>query len=71
MLRIGTWESTGDMDADVAVISDMPILAPDRPEITYALRGAISVELEMMGPERDLHSGIFWCDGAQSTPGVV
>ena len=45
--------------ADVAVISDMPIPAPDRPAITYALRGGLSLELEIMGPRRDLHSGLF------------
>lgn len=48
-----------DLCADVTVISDMPILAPDRPAITYALRGALSLELEVNGPQRDLHSGIF------------
>ena len=45
--------------ADVAVLSDMPILAPDRPAITYAMRGGLSMELELRGPQRDLHSGIF------------
>jgi acetylornithine deacetylase/succinyl-diaminopimelate desuccinylase-like protein len=45
--------------ADVAVLSDMPILAPNRPAITYAMRGGLSVELELHGPRRDLHSGIF------------
>jgi acetylornithine deacetylase/succinyl-diaminopimelate desuccinylase-like protein len=45
--------------ADVAVMSDMPMIAPDRPAITYAMRGALSLELEICGPKRDLHSGIF------------
>lgn len=45
--------------ADVAVMSDMPILAPNRPAITYAMRGALSVEIDITGPGRDLHSGIF------------
>ncbi len=45
--------------ADVAVLSDMRILAPDRPAITYALRGALSLEVEVHGPEQDLHSGNF------------
>lgn len=45
--------------ADVAVMSDMPIVAPDRPAITYAMRGALSMEVEVAGPEQDLHSGIF------------
>jgi acetylornithine deacetylase/succinyl-diaminopimelate desuccinylase-like protein len=45
--------------ADVAVVSDMPILGPDRPAITESLRGALSVELEVRGAQRDLHSGIY------------
>lgn len=44
---------------DVAVMSDMPILAPNRPAITYAMRGGLSVELEVRGTPHDLHSGIF------------
>jgi acetylornithine deacetylase/succinyl-diaminopimelate desuccinylase-like protein len=55
-----------DLSADVAVISDMPILAPDRPAVTYAMRGALSLELEVKGAERDLHSGIF--GGAVQNP---
>lgn len=47
------------LDADVAVISDMRIPAPNRPAITYALRGALSLELEVRGPQQDLHSGSF------------
>ncbi len=47
------------LKADVAVLSDMRILAPDRPAITYALRGALSLELEVSGPDQDLHSGTF------------
>ena len=45
--------------ADAAVISDMSIIAPDRPAITYALRGALSVELEVAAAKQDLHSGTF------------
>jgi acetylornithine deacetylase/succinyl-diaminopimelate desuccinylase-like protein len=47
------------LQADVAVISDMAILGPDRPAITYALRGALSLEVEVSGQKRDLHSGTF------------
>src|SRR5262249_43664664 len=47
------------LSADVAVLSDMWILAPDRPAITYAMRGALSLELEVSGPRNDLHSGNF------------
>ena len=45
--------------ADAAIISDMSIIAPDRPAITHALRGALSVEIEVTGAKQDLHSGTF------------
>ncbi|MBN1259252.1 MAG: dipeptidase [Anaerolineae bacterium] len=45
--------------ADVAVISDSHILGKDLPSILYALRGLAYVEVEVAGPENDLHSGIY------------
>jgi len=45
--------------ADVAVMSDMPILGPLHPALTYAMRGGLSLGLEVRGPQRDLHSGIY------------
>ena len=45
--------------ADVAVISDTKMLAADQPALTYALRGALSFELEVGGQKSDLHSGNF------------
>ena len=45
--------------ADIAVMSDTRILAPDRPALTYALRGGLGLELEVRGPRHDLHSGTF------------
>jgi acetylornithine deacetylase/succinyl-diaminopimelate desuccinylase-like protein len=45
--------------ADTAVLSDTRMLGADRPVITESLRGALSVELELRGPEHDLHSGNF------------
>lgn len=45
--------------ADVAVISDTRMLGPDRPALTYALRGTVNAELVVEGPARDLHSGTF------------
>jgi acetylornithine deacetylase/succinyl-diaminopimelate desuccinylase-like protein len=49
----------GRLGADVAVISDMQMLGADRPTLTYGLRGALSVEVEVRGPAADLHSGNF------------
>ena len=45
--------------ADVAVMSDTRMLGPDRPALTYGLRGGLSLELEVQGPGHDLHSGNF------------
>lgn len=45
--------------ADCAVISDTQIPAADQPAITYALRGSINFELEIIGQKRELHSGVF------------
>jgi acetylornithine deacetylase/succinyl-diaminopimelate desuccinylase-like protein len=45
--------------ADAAVMSDTRMLAPDRPAISYAERGALYLELSVLGPQHDLHSGSF------------
>ena len=45
--------------ADVVVMSDTQMLAPNRPAISYSERGSLSLELEVRGPSHDLHSGNF------------
>ena len=45
--------------ADAAVMSDTRMLAPDRPAITYALRGGLGLELEVRSLKQDVHSGAF------------
>jgi acetylornithine deacetylase/succinyl-diaminopimelate desuccinylase-like protein len=45
--------------ADVAVISDTRMLGPDRPALTYALRGSLSMEVEVRAAGRDLHAGHY------------
>jgi acetylornithine deacetylase/succinyl-diaminopimelate desuccinylase-like protein len=45
--------------SDVAVISDTAMLSARQPSITYSLRGNLSLEIEVTGPPRDLHSGNF------------
>jgi acetylornithine deacetylase/succinyl-diaminopimelate desuccinylase-like protein len=44
---------------DVALISDMAMPAKGQPALTYGLRGALSMELEVAGAREDLHSGTF------------
>jgi len=44
---------------DVAVISDSSQFAPDLPAITYGLRGIMACEVKLIGPNQDLHSGVF------------
>ena len=48
-----------ELDADVIVVSDTGMLSPDQPALTYALRGILYTQIELVGPTRDLHSGVF------------
>lgn len=52
--------------ADVILISDTGIIANDIPSITVGLRGLSYVEVEVTGPNRDLHSGLY--GGAVANP---
>ncbi len=45
--------------ADAAVISDTKMQGPGQPAISYAERGGLRGELEVRGPEQELHSGTF------------
>ncbi len=45
--------------ADAALMSDTRMLGPGRPALGYAQRGNIRFELEVRGPQHDLHSGNF------------
>ena len=47
------------LKADVAVISDTHMLRPDQPCLIYALRGLCYIQVEITGPNRDLHSGQY------------
>jgi acetylornithine deacetylase/succinyl-diaminopimelate desuccinylase-like protein len=47
------------LQADLALVSDTKMLGKNRPAISYAQRGALSLELEVRGPRQDLHSGNF------------
>ena len=52
--------------ADIILVSDTGMIAPDVPSITTGLRGLSYWEVEVTGPNRDLHSGLF--GGAVANP---
>ena len=54
------------LKADMVLISDTSMLANDTPSITIGLRGMSYVEVELTGPNRDLHSGVY--GGAVDNP---
>jgi acetylornithine deacetylase/succinyl-diaminopimelate desuccinylase-like protein len=54
------------LKADVVLISDTGMIANDIPSIDVGLRGLSYVEVEVTGPNRDLHSGVY--GGAVANP---
>ncbi|HEY3744431.1 MAG TPA: dipeptidase [Bryobacteraceae bacterium] len=55
--------------ANAAVISDTKMLGPGRPAISYSQRGVLGVEIEVSGPDAELHAGNF--GGAIHNPAQV
>ena len=54
------------LQADIILVSDTSMIAPDVPSITTGLRGLAYWQVEVTGPNVDLHSGIF--GGAVANP---
>ncbi|MCK5822149.1 MAG: dipeptidase [Bacteroidales bacterium] len=54
------------LKADIIIVSDTSIIAQDIPSITTGLRGLAYLQIEVTGPSRDLHSGLF--GGAVANP---
>ena len=54
------------LKADVILISDTAMISIDTPSIDIGVRGLSYIELEVTGPNRDLHSGVY--GGAVANP---
>jgi acetylornithine deacetylase/succinyl-diaminopimelate desuccinylase-like protein len=54
------------LKADVILISDTSLISLKHPSITVGLRGLSYMEVEVIGPNRDLHSGVY--GGAVANP---
>lgn len=52
-------ENVARLGSDVILISDTAIISNETPSITVGLRGLSYVEVEVTGPNRDLHSGVY------------
>ena len=59
-------ENKDMLKADVILVSDTSMIAADIPSITTGLRGLAYWQVEVTGPSRDLHSGLF--GGAVANP---
>lgn len=66
--NLGKWikKNKQKLKADIILISDTSILANDTPSIDVGLRGLSYIEVEVTGPNRDLHSGVY--GGAVANP---
>jgi acetylornithine deacetylase/succinyl-diaminopimelate desuccinylase-like protein len=58
-LGIFVQENVEKLKADIILVSDTGMLANDVPSVTTGLRGLSYVEVEVTGPNRDLHSGLY------------
>ncbi|MBN2729945.1 MAG: dipeptidase [Bacteroidales bacterium] len=65
---MGEWceQNKERLKGDVILVSDTGMIAADVPSITVGLRGLTYLQLEVTGPNRDLHSGLF--GGAVANP---
>lgn len=60
-VNLGKWckQNKELVKSDIILVSDTGMIAPDIPSITTGLRGLAYWEVEVTGPNRDLHSGLF------------
>lgn len=57
------------LESDIILVSDTSMISMQTPSITCGLRGLAYMEVEVTGPDKDLHSGLF--GGAVANPANV
>lgn len=69
--NLGKWcaDNYDKLRADIILVSDTSMIARDMPSITTGLRGLSYWQIEVTGPDHDLHSGLF--GGAVANPANV
>ncbi len=65
-LEIFVRNNSEKLKCDVVLISDTSMISNEHPSITTGLRGLAYLEVEVTGPNRDLHSGVY--GGAVANP---
>ncbi|HOW32073.1 MAG TPA: dipeptidase [Bacteroidales bacterium] len=62
-------DHTDMLKADLILVSDTSMIAIDIPSVTVGLRGLAYMEVEVTGPNKDLHSGLY--GGAVANPANI
>ncbi len=57
------------LKADVVMVSDTSMISLENPSIESGLRGLAYMEVEVVGPNKDLHSGVY--GGAVANPATI
>lgn len=68
-LSIFVKENKERLQADVVLISDTSMISLEHPSLETGLRGLSYLEVEVTGPNRDLHSGVY--GGAVANPATI
>ncbi|MBK7173356.1 MAG: dipeptidase [Bacteroidales bacterium] len=68
---LGSWcrENKEMLAADLILVSDTSMIGIDIPSVTVGLRGLAYMEVEVTGPDKDLHSGLY--GGAVANPANI
>jgi len=68
---LGTWcrENKEMLASDLILVSDTSMIGIDIPSVTVGLRGLAYMEVEVTGPNKDLHSGLY--GGAVANPANI